>query len=46
MDDPTDVVLAIEEFTKINIGDAVSALDGFVVKENEERGHFFDQSFH
>ena len=35
MDDPTDVVAAIEEFTNINKYNAVSALDDFVNKENE-----------
>ena len=35
MDDSTDVVVAIEEFTNINKDNAVSALDDFVDEENE-----------
>ena len=29
MDDPTDIVAAIKEFTNINKNDTVSALNGF-----------------
>ena len=36
MDDRTDVVAAIEKFTNINKDDAVSVLDGFVEKENDD----------
>ena len=36
MDDSTDVVVAIDEFTNINKDNAVSALDGFVDKENKK----------
>ena len=36
MDDPTDVVVAIEEFANINKEDAVLAFDGFVDEENED----------
>ena len=36
MDDHTDVVVTIEEFTNINKDDAVPALDGFVDKDNED----------
>ena len=36
MNDPTDIVVAIEEFASINKDDAVSGLDGFVDKENED----------
>ena len=35
MDDPTDVIAAIEEFNNISKDDAVSALDGFVDEEND-----------
>ena len=45
MDDSTDVVGAIEEFTKLIKDDAVSALDGCVDKEKTEI-YFFDQSLH
>ena len=41
IDDDTDVVVAIEEFAKINKDDAVSALDGFVDEENEDWDLFF-----
>ena len=41
MDNPTDVVAAIEEFANINKDDAVSAWDGFVIEENDEWGIFF-----
>ena len=41
MDDSTDVVVAIEEFTNINKDNAVSALDDFVDEENE----YCDQLF-
>ena len=41
MNDPIDVVVAIEEFTNINKDGAVSALDGFVDKENEDWDQFF-----
>ena len=40
-DDPTDVVVAIEEFASINKDKAVSALDGFVDEENGEWDLFF-----
>ena len=33
MDDPTDVVAAIEEFTNISKDDAVSALDALLMKK-------------
>ena len=36
MDDPTDVIVAIEEFTNIHKDNAVSALDGFVDEENKD----------
>ena len=41
MNDPTDVVVAIIEFTNINKDDAVSALDSFVDEENEKWEVFF-----
>ena len=41
MDDPTDLVVTIEEFFNINQDDAVSALDGFVDEENEDWDLFF-----
>ena len=46
MDDPNDVVAANEKFANINEEDAVSALDGFVVEENNEEIYFVDQSLH
>ena len=44
MDDFTDVVVAIEEFTNINKDNAVSASDGFVDKESEDRSIFRSKS--
>ena len=41
MDNPTDVVAAIEELANINKDNAVSAIDGFVDKENDEWDLFF-----
>ena len=41
MDDPTDVVVAIEELATINKDNAVLALDGFIDEENEDWGLFF-----
>ena len=46
MDDLTDVVAVIEEFTNINKVDAVSALDGFVDEEHYDWDIFFYQSLH
>ena len=42
MDDPTDVVPAINEFTNINKDNTISALDGFVNMENDDWDTFFD----
>ena len=36
MDDSTDVIVAIEEFTNIYKDNAVLVLDAFVDKENED----------
>ena len=36
MDDPNDVVVAIEKFTNIKKDNAVSVLDGFVDEQNED----------
>ena len=41
MDDPTDVVVAIEEFANINNDNAVSALGDFVDEENKDLDLFF-----
>ena len=45
INDPTDIVVAIEEFANINKDDAVSALDGFVDKKWGLR-YIFYQSLH